>query len=246
MSEGTIPLKKKHLFFAVCVAVLLVVSLGFGLWTAGHRANARRGGTTETGTEDIPFSREETTVAPWQEWPVILVNRTHAVPDDYAPPLLTLPNGQQFDTRMYPEWQKMVLAAKEQGLTLEAAYCYRSRETQQEILDERIAWYRKEGNSAAEAERKALEYVAKPGHSEHELGLAVDIHAEGETKPELLFAWLKENAHLYGFVERYPEDKVAITGIAHERWHYRFVGVVAATEMHEKGIVLEEYLNQVD
>ncbi len=239
-------MKKKRLVIAAAAAVLLVVSLVFGLWTAGHSGRPHRGSRAQTETSDIPFSREETTVAPWQEWPLILVNRTHAVPDDYVPPLFTLSNGQQFDARMYPEWQKMVLAAKENGLTLEAAYCYRSNETQRQILADRIAWYRKEGNSAAEAERKALEYVALPGHSEHELGLAVDIHAEGETKPELLFAWLKEHAHEYGFVERYPEDKVAVTGIAHERWHYRFVGKDAATEMHEKNLALEEYLNQVD
>ena len=235
---------KKRFRFLLAVIVLLLVSIICGLVGAAHKPHSSRSRASQTETTDPPMSYVETTLAQWQTWPLMLVNRTHAVPDDYVPPLFTLENGQQFDARMYPEWQKMVLAAKDAGFAMEAAYCYRSNETQRQILNERIAWYRKQGDSAAEAERKAREYVAEPGHSEHELGLAIDIHAAGETKAENLFKWLKENAHLYGFIERYPEDKVAITGIAYERWHYRFVGKDAATEIYEKNLTLEEYLGE--
>ena len=92
------------------------------------------------------------------------------------------------------------------------------------------------------ADELAREYVAEPGTSEHELGLAVDINAGGETDSWTLYDWLAEHAHEYGFILRYPEDKTLITGINYEPWHYRYVGKDAAEEIYERGITLEEYL----
>ena len=89
-------------------------------------------------------------------------------------------------------------------------------------------------------EAKALteEWVSVPGTSEHQLGIAVDISGAVYA----IYPWLQENAFQYGFILRYPADKTAITGFATEEWHYRYVGVDAATEMHERGLCLEEYL----
>ena len=189
------------------------------------------------------MSRVETTVADRKIWPMMLVNAEHALPDDYMPPLMTLSNGQQIDARMYPDWNELNRAAKAQGFLLEPAYCYRSYDTQVSIMEDRIAQHRREGASAAEAERMAREYVAEPGHSEHQLGLAVDIHAGANTDAETLFKWLKANAYRFGFVERYPEDKTEITGISFERWHYRYVGKEVAEILQSQGWVLEEYWN---
>ena len=77
-----------------------------------------------------------------------------------------------------------------------------------------------------------------PGRSEHQLGLAVDIN--GGTYE--IYTWLQENSYKYGFIFRYPGGKSHLTGTAEEVWHYRYVGVEAATEMYEQDICLEEYL----
>ena len=90
--------------------------------------------------------------------------------------------------------------------------------------------------------------VARPGTSEHELGLAVDIIdtqlwdlvEEQENLPAQ--QWLMENSWKYGFIFRYPKDKIEITGIIYEPWHYRYVGKELAAEIHESGLTLEEYL----
>ena len=85
--------------------------------------------------------------------------------------------------------------------------------------------------------------VAKPGTSEHQLGLAVDINQEGtRSTASQVYSWLEEHAWEYGFIQRYPEGKSQITGITNEPWHYRYVGNPAAEEITRQGITLEEYL----
>ena len=91
-------------------------------------------------------------------------------------------------------------------------------------------------------------YVNKPGASEHQSGLCVDMHnlpsaniSFGETAQA---KWLAENAHRFGFILRFPADKTDITGVQYEPWHFRFVGREAATEIYEQGLCLEEYLGQ--
>ena len=91
----------------------------------------------------------------------------------------------------------------------------------------------------------ALKYSAKPGHSEHQLGLAVDLNTADENKHfenSKEYEWLKQNSYKYGFVERYPKGKEFITGYAFEPWHYRYLGVDIATKMVEENITYEEYL----
>ena len=113
-----------------------------------------------------------------------------------------------------------------------------------------------------QVKEKVLTYSAYPGTSEHQTGLCVDLFVspgmkelenyghEGDYPNDIGFAeteeyqWLKQNAHKFGFILRYPEDKVDITGYAYESWHYRFVGIDAATDIYNAGITLEEYLGQ--
>ena len=97
---------------------------------------------------------------------------------------------------------------------------------------------------------EVLTELALPGQSEHQTGLCVDLISTKKAKPTLdetfadnpAYAWLVENAHNFGFILRYPKGKEGITGYSYEPWHYRFVGVEAATAIHEQGITLEEYL----
>ena len=120
---------------------------------------------------------------------------------------------------------------------------YRTYQDQKQILEERIQQYRDEGYSRSEAKKLAEEYVAIPGTSEHELGIAVDINADtSKCSSDAVYTWLADNAYRYGSIKRYPEDKVEITGVKNERWHYRYVGVEAAQEIQEKGLCLEEYI----
>ncbi len=100
----------------------------------------------------------------------------------------------------------------------------------------------------AQCEAEVLTYSARPGESEHQTGLCIDLISTQNVVLDETFAqnpayaWLTENAHYFGFILRYPKGKEDTTGYSYEPWHYRFVGVKAATEIYEKGITLEEYL----
>lgn len=179
-------------------------------------------------------------------WNLILVNRDHAIPDHYEIELTELSNGKKVDTRIYPDLQKMFDDARLNGLHLFVREGYRTWKEQQAIMDERIEEYKKEGYSSQEAENLAEEYVAEPGTSEHQLGIAVDINADTSgSSSDAVYAWLDENAYQYGFIKRYPPDKTEITGINNEPWHYRYVGEEAAKEIKAKNLCLEEYIEQL-
>ena len=180
---------------------------------------------------------------PERDWNLILVNSDHPIPEGYEVPLLRLSNGEEVDERIYPELQAMFDDARAQGLGLFVRAGYRSQAEQQRLYDERIAAYEQEGYAHAEAEQLARSWVAVPGTSEHQLGLAVDINADPSvSSDEAVYRWLAENACRYGFILRYPQDKVDITGIANEPWHFRYVGKPAAEEMTQANLCLEEYL----
>ena len=177
-----------------------------------------------------------------EEWNLIVVNRWNVLPEDYSVELMELSNGQKIDRRIYPALQEMFDAARAEGIYPIVREGYRTAEEQQEILDEKIQIYINQGYSQSRAERTAKEWVALPGTSEHQLGIAVDINADkSKCSNEEVYTWLAENAYKYGFVLRYPMGKQEITGTSYEPWHYRYVGEEAALEIYEQGICLEEY-----
>jgi D-alanyl-D-alanine carboxypeptidase len=136
--------------------------------------------------------------------------------------------------------------ARNEGMHAEVVSGYRSAEEQQRMMDEKIAQYQDEGYSDERARAEAELWVAAPGTSEHHLGLAVDINADGiNSTGEDVYGWLEENSHKYGFILRYPPGKTDITGILYEPWHYRYVGTPTATEIYHQGLCLEEYLREV-
>ena len=177
-----------------------------------------------------------------KEWNLIVVNRWNELPEDYDVELTELSNGQMVDSRIYPYLQEMFDAARTEGVYPVVREGYRTAEEQQEILDDKIQNYINQGYSQVKAERTAKEWVALPGTSEHQLGIAVDINADkSKCSNEEVYGWLTENAYKYGFVLRYPPGKQKITGTSYEPWHYRYVGEEAAKEIYERGICLEEY-----
>lgn len=214
----------KFICITVIVITLLLVASSLGL----HSSKAPVA-TTENG------------------WNLILINKDNRIPEDYEVKLTKLANGKKVDERIYPELQKMFNDARASGLSLFVAQGYRTEEEQQLLLDQKQEAYENEGNSPKEARKLAEQWVAVPGTSEHQIGIAVDINADTEKcKAEDVYDWLADNAHKYGFINRYPADKTDITGISNEPWHYRYVGVDAATEIHKKDLCLEEYIETLN
>lgn len=177
-------------------------------------------------------------------WNLILVNRDSYIPDDYQVELTELSNGKKVDSRIYPELQEMFNDARAQGYGLFVREGYRTQEEQQQLMDEKIEAYENEGKSKSEAKKLAEQWVAIPGTSEHQLGIAVDINADTtKSSSDDVYNWLVENAHTYGFIKRYPSNKTDITGVINEPWHYRYVGKEAASKIYSQGICLEEYID---
>ncbi len=125
---------------------------------------------------------------------------------------------------------------------------YRSYAYQSQLFESYVNDHLGEGMSREEAEAMALTYSAPAGSSEHQSGLCVDFLETGKAdldesfESTEAFTWLSKNAHKYGFILRYPEDKAEITEYKYEPWHYRFVGRTAAEEIYASGMCLEEYL----
>ena len=182
------------------------------------------------------------TIPASEEWNLLVVNRWNEIPEDYSVTLTELGNGQKVDSRIYPDLQEMFDAMRAEEIYPIVREAYRTAEEQQEILDERIQRYVNEGYSRSKAVRMAEEWVAVPGTSEHQIGIAVDINAD-KTKStnDEVYAWLAENAHNYGFILRYPQGKEDITGASYEPWHFRYVGQEHAKIIFGNHICLEEY-----
>ena len=175
---------------------------------------------------------------------LVLVNEEVPLPESWGF-LPFLVDDEVVDRRMAQDLLSMVQAAEKDGVWLWVASGYRTNQEQQQILEDKIAAYRQEGYPDDLARQAAAQWVAQPGTSEHELGLAVDINPDGSMGTgQELYDWLLEHAWEYGFIKRYPADKVDITGISNEPWHYRYVGREAARAITEQGLCLEEYLGE--
>ena len=120
-------------------------------------------------------------------WNLILVNDDYCVPRNYEVELTELSNGEKVDSRIYPQLQQMFDDARTEGLELFVREGYRTTQDQKNIMNERIQKYQDEGYSRWEAKERAEEYVAEPGTSEHELGIAVDINRIRQNVLRMLF-----------------------------------------------------------
>jgi len=173
---------------------------------------------------------------------LILVNKYNYVTEDYIPenlePISTnyARSGMQLVSEAKEAFETLSEEAKKEGMTVLAMSSYRSYEYQVNLYNNYVA---SDGKEAADT------YSARAGYSEHQTGLAVDVYngdlpyTSFEETEE--FNWMQENAYKYGFILRFPEDKVTITGYQYESWHYRYVGIKEATYIHEHNLTLEEY-----
>lgn len=160
---------------------------------------------------------------------ILVVNKTYGLPKDYDPGKLT--------DEALNAYEQMRKAASEDDITLWIASGYRSYETQKNLYND----YVKE-----DGKEKADTYSARPGYSEHQTGLAMDLNivdSSFEGTPEA--KWIEKNCYKYGFIIRYPKGKENITGYKYEPWHIRYLGKENAKKVYDSGLTLEEYL-QID
>lgn len=176
------------------------------------------------------------------DWRLLLVNFDHKVPDDYKHTIVH-ELGVDIDSRIVKPYEDMRDAAQKDGIKLWISSAYRSPERQKVLFEQEIQNYSKTGLNYVDALAKAESSVARPGYSEHNSGLAVDLNGVLENFGGTPASnWLVAHAADYGFVLRYPADKQSITKIKYEAWHYRYVGVENAKKMKELGMCLEEYV----
>ena len=177
---------------------------------------------------------------------LFLVNREYMITADYVPDDLVMPSVRRTSSSVLMRkeaaeaLEALFNAAKqEHNYTLVAVSGYRSYQTQQNI-------YRRRVKNAGQ--KKADLYVALPGSSEHQLGLAMDVGRHSNTKLKAAFGdspegkWLAENCYRFGFILRYKQEWTETTGYAYEPWHIRYVGLEHALRIKELNIPFEDYI----
>jgi D-alanyl-D-alanine carboxypeptidase len=244
-------MKRRVALIAICILALI----GLGAFVMHHRhqpaashavgINKPTSQTTTPQPATAPattnFNKSQYSLTdPASIWVVVNKHRPLS-PLDYAPADLTsVGNGQQMRAAAATALSDMFMAAKKAGYTLSAASAYRSYTTQVSVYNKEVADY---GKARADSES------ARPGFSEHQTGLSVDI-AGGGCSIEDCFGttaegkWTTIHAYEYGYILRYTSDKTPITGYRAEAWHFRYVGKDLARQMHDSGVsTLEEYFD---
>ena len=185
---------------------------------------------------DKPWYSEEIPVNGYDDY-CIMVNKYYKVPDGYKPPDLTTVDNQLMRKVTADAFLKMRSDAKNQGLKISAVSAYRSVEYQSGLYNSYLG---------EDSKENVDRYSARPGHSEHHTGLALDLFGSVSglrsfvNTPE--YIWVRDNCYKYGFIIRYQADIENITGYEDEPWHIRYVGSEVSTDMKNKGIKsFEEY-----
>ena len=234
--------------------ILLACLLGCLVYVAGMNAKAQRTAAAAATPAPSPVPAPTATPAPSPtpspgpyadkpdidvtSWEYKLANAANPI-GDYAPELGGI-EGQQLDKRVVDAMTRFVAAARAEGLSVYLSSGYRSYDEQNVLYQRKVAQY---------GEKQAAKIVAPPGTSEHQTGLCCDITDKYyETKDSslektALYQWMSQHCQEYGFIVRYPADKEDVTGIIFEPWHFRYVGVEAATYIMDKGLCLEEFLD---
>lgn len=182
-------------------------------------------------------------------WNLILVNDDYAIPEDYEVELVYV-EGKQVDKRIEEDLEDMLKAARAAGMNCKICSGYRTSAKQESLVKKDVEKYKAQGYDEEEALKLTYEGVSPVDHSEHQTGLTVDIVSASHQSLDAAHAntkeaiWLKEHCMEYGFIVRYMEGKEDITHRKAESWHFRYVGVEAATYIMENDITLEEYLEE--
>ena len=179
---------------------------------------------------------------------ILLVNKEHSLSSNYVPSNLVIPNvpfvsdQEKMKSHAADALEELFAQAESEGINLFASSGYRSYDYQQEVHQYYVNQY---------GEEYANQISAKPGESEHQTGLVMDVTSPSvdyqliqEFGDTAAGGWVEEHADDYGFIIRYPEGKQSITGYQYEPWHLRYVGESHAQEIMSGNITLEEYLNQ--
>ena len=184
----------------------------------------------------------ETKVSPYLNKTTILVNKHIYLPENYIPNNLVKLNTDYANSDRYlvdiakESLEKMINDIKKENLTIRVISAYRSYNYQKDLYNNYV---KKDGTLKADT------YSARPGYSEHQTGLVIDIdngttYYEDFDKTEE-YKWMLENSYKYGFILRYPKGKEEITRYNYESWHYRYVGVKIATYLKEHNLTFDEY-----
>lgn len=178
---------------------------------------------------------------------LMLVNKFYKLDEEYKPKLILVSStygyeGNYVDESIYDNLVFMLDTARENNFVFVVSQGYRSYKQQEDIYNTY-----KENNGIREAD----EYIARPGHSEYQTGLSVDIvpfEKSIDTFEESEeYKWLIENAYRFGFIQRYEKDKENITGFKFDPWRFRYVGKVASQEIYNKKITFDEYyMNKIN
>ncbi|WP_367924829.1 D-alanyl-D-alanine carboxypeptidase family protein [uncultured Ruthenibacterium sp.] len=214
--------------------------------------------TSHSSSSEMSTSKAAAAAAALEDsaWATRLVNEANPLPEDFSIKTVMIEGyeNRPFDARAADALEEMLADAETAGCKLYLVSAYRSVERQRNLFARKTQSFVNEGFPQEEAEKQAAQWVARPGTSEHNLGLAADIvsanwysnhddlTADFENTPE--FEWLQAHCAEYGFILRYPKGKESVTGITYEPWHYRYVGKDAAAQIMAEGITLEEYTQQ--
>lgn len=197
----------------------------------------------DASTDAVTFDKSD--------WKLLLVNKEHPIPSDYTFTLGVIKGSMKCDERILHPLTDMFTGAAEDGINLVVCSPYRDLSRQEYLFDRKMKTYINSGYSYIDAYKASAAVVTVPGASEHQIGLSLDIICDtysqlndgfGETEAG---KWLVNNSYKYGFILRYPKDKEEITGIIYEPWHFRYVGVDAATVIHDNNLTLEEFIGSL-
>lgn len=252
MSGNVRKRKKKNFNKIAFVSLFLIMEIIILSFVGSEK---EENSTVETFSETVENTNENIIEKPQKEinsnvdeWNLMLVNKNNSIPDNYQVKTKIVEGNHKLDYRIIESAQRMLEDARKEGLNPIICSSFRSTEKQKALFNNKVNEYKRQGYSLNGAKEKASLWVAIPGTSEHEIGLALDIVSKKyqilDEKQEKTNEqqWLIENCNKYGFVLRYPTDKKEITQINYEPWHYRYVGVENAKFMTEKGYCLEEYI----
>ena len=256
-------LNKKKVFMVIAIPILIIMFINNkkdkNIEVSGKGTDIKESQSTietnNTNNINMPTQTTNTSTNSTQttnkveitDWRLRLANYDNLLPEDFEVELTNIDNSKdpkQFDARAVKYLRDMINAMKKDGNT--KIWCqstYRSVKRQKELYDASVQKYLKQGKKQEEADKLTLEYINKPGGSDHNLGLAVDFnYVDNSFAKTSEYKWLLKNAENYGFILRYPEDKEDKTKIAYESWHWRYVGEENAKRMNELNMCLEEYV----
>jgi D-alanyl-D-alanine carboxypeptidase len=249
---------KKQMLTMIFILSVIMFAFGFLL---GLLVGTKKNQKIDFVMNQTPVVEAETSeetnpkeVIPEKElpWNLALVNFENKLAEDFEPKeVAEADNGYVTDARIADAAKKMISDARaKDNVRIIALSGYRDYEYQKELFDNKVERLQQEkGYSVSKAREEAATVVAVPGTSEHQLGLALDLvdarHVKLNESQEntAAYKWLYKHCAEYGFIVRYPNGKTDITGIIYEPWHFRYVGVEAATYIMENNLTLEEYLS---